>query len=75
MGDPRLTACVAAPWPGSARRALGSRLVRDMFETTIGAKGVLLAAPQIGVDTWRRLVIFGSRQPASNYRARVGPRL
>ncbi|AKQ57136.1 peptide deformylase [Bordetella hinzii] len=55
MGDPRLLR-VAAPVEDFGSPALG-QLIEDMFETMIHAKGVGLAAPQIGVDL--QLVIFG----------------
>ncbi|MCJ9712026.1 peptide deformylase, partial [Bordetella hinzii] len=55
MGDPRLLR-VAAPVEDFGSPAL-RQLIEDMFETMIHAKGVGLAAPQIGVDL--QLVIFG----------------
>lgn len=55
MGDPRLLR-VAAPVTAFGTPEL-DELVRDMFDTMIHAKGVGLAAPQIGVDL--QLVIFG----------------
>jgi peptide deformylase len=55
MGDPRLLR-VAAPVTNFGTPEL-EELVADMFETMIAARGVGLAAPQIGVD--RQLVIFG----------------
>ncbi len=55
MGDPRLLR------QAEPVRAFGSAelrsLIDDMFETMIAAKGVGLAAPQIGVNL--QLVIFG----------------
>ncbi|SAI65863.1 peptide deformylase [Bordetella ansorpii] len=55
MGDPRLLR-VAAPVTEFGSPAL-DELIRDMFETMAAARGVGLAAPQIGVDL--QLVIFG----------------
>jgi peptide deformylase len=55
MGDPRLLR-VAAPVREFDTPELHA-LVQDMFETMKHAKGVGLAAPQIGVDL--QLVIFG----------------
>ncbi|ARP96367.1 peptide deformylase [Bordetella genomosp. 13] len=55
MGDPRLLR-VAAPVTEFGTAAL-DELIRDMFETMAHARGVGLAAPQIGVDL--QLVIFG----------------
>ena len=61
MGDPRLLR-VAAPVTQFDTPTLHA-LVADMFETMHAAKGVGLAAPQIGIDL--QLVIFGF---ASNLR-------
>ena len=55
MGDPRLLR-VAQP-VGQFDTPELHELVADMFETMVHAKGVGLAAPQIGVDL--QLVIFG----------------
>lgn len=55
MGDPRLLR-VAAPVTEFGTATL-DELIRDMFETMAHARGVGLAAPQIGVDL--QLVIFG----------------
>ena len=55
MGDPRLLR-VAAPVSNFGTPEL-DELIADMFETMAAARGVGLAAPQIGVD--QQLVIFG----------------
>ena len=55
MGDPRLLR-KAQPVTDFADPALDA-LVKDMFDTMHAARGVGLAAPQIGVDL--QLVIFG----------------
>jgi peptide deformylase len=55
MGDPRLLR-VAAPITEFDTPSLRA-LIADMFETMEAARGVGLAAPQIGVDL--ALVIFG----------------
>lgn len=55
MGDPRLLR-VARPVTDIHAPALKA-LIADMYETMHAAKGVGLAAPQIGVDL--RLMIFG----------------
>jgi peptide deformylase len=55
MGDPRLLR-VAQPVEDPADPALRA-IIADMYETMHAAKGVGLAAPQIGVDL--RLMIFG----------------
>ncbi len=55
MGDPRLLR-VAKPVEDIRDPALKT-IIADMFETMHAAKGVGLAAPQIGVDL--RLMIFG----------------
>lgn len=55
MGDPRLLR-VARPVATFDTTELHA-LIADMFDTMQAAKGVGLAAPQIGVDL--RLVIFG----------------
>jgi peptide deformylase len=55
MGDPRLLR-VAAPVSNFGTPELET-LIADMFETMVAARGVGLAAPQIGVD--QQLVIFG----------------
>jgi peptide deformylase len=55
MGDPRLLR-VAAPITEFGTPELEA-LIADMFETMEAARGVGLAAPQIGVDA--ALVIFG----------------
>ena len=61
MGDPRLLR-VAPPVTQFDTPELHT-LVADMFETMHAAKGVGLAAPQIGIDL--QLVVFGF---ASNQR-------
>lgn len=55
MGDPRLLR-VAKPVENPADPELRT-IIADMYETMHAAKGVGLAAPQIGVDL--RLMIFG----------------
>jgi peptide deformylase len=55
MGDPRLLR-VAKPVQDLADPDLKA-IISDMYETMAAAKGVGLAAPQIGVDL--RLMIFG----------------
>ncbi len=55
MGDPRLLR-VARPVADVHAPALKA-IIADMYETMHAAKGVGLAAPQIGVDL--RLMIFG----------------
>lgn len=55
MGDPRLLR-VAQPVEDIHDPALKA-IIADMYETMYAAKGVGLAAPQIGVDL--RLMIFG----------------
>lgn len=55
MGDPRLLR-VARPVEDLRDPALKA-IIADMYETMHAAKGVGLAAPQIGVDL--RLMIFG----------------
>lgn len=55
MGDPRLLR-VAGPVEDFGDPALAA-IIADMYETMRAAKGVGLAAPQIGVDL--RLMIFG----------------
>lgn len=55
MGDPRLLR-VAQPVDNPGDPALRP-IITDMYETMHAAKGVGLAAPQIGVDL--RLMIFG----------------
>ena len=55
MGDPRL---LQAAKPVEDIHDLALRaIIADMYETMLAAKGVGLAAPQIGVDL--RLLIFG----------------
>ena len=56
MGDPRLLR-VAPPVTQFDTPELHA-LVADMFETMHAAKGVGLAAPQIGIDL--QLVVFGT---------------
>ena len=58
LGDPRLLR-VAQPVREFGTAAL-RELIADMFETMEAARGVGLAAPQIGVDL--QLVIFGFGQ-------------
>jgi len=55
MGDPRLLR-VARPVEDIHAPGLGA-VIADMYETMHAAKGVGLAAPQVGVDL--RLMIFG----------------
>jgi peptide deformylase len=55
MGDPRLLR-IAKPVERFGAAELGE-LIADMHETMVAARGVGLAAPQIGVDL--ALVIFG----------------
>lgn len=55
MGDPRLLR-VAKPVEDIADPALQA-IIADMYETMYAAKGVGLAAPQVGIDL--RLMIFG----------------
>ncbi len=55
MGDPRLLQ-IAKPVEDIHDVALKA-IIADMYETMHDAKGVGLAAPQIGVDL--RLMIFG----------------
>lgn len=55
MGDPRLMR-VAQPVTGFATSELDT-LVQDLFDTMHHARGVGIAAPQIGVDL--QVVIFG----------------
>ena len=70
MGDPRLLR-VAQPVREFGTAAL-RELIADMFETMEAARGVGLAAPQIGVDL--SLVIFGFDESARYPEAPAVPR-
>ncbi|MEI8326584.1 MAG: peptide deformylase [Betaproteobacteria bacterium] len=63
MGDPRLLRTAKAVTEFDTDEL--HLLLSDMLDTMVGAGGVGLAAPQIGVDL--QLVIFGTGQASARY--------